>query len=49
MTAEMRALRAGLPPPVVLVDDAVIIALKDTIKSLHNKISNMQQEAQYQV
>jgi hypothetical protein len=39
----------GLPPPVVMVDDAVIIGLHDRTKSLQHKISSMQREAQYQV
>lgn len=40
---------AGLPPPVVLVDDGVILGLHERIKALQHNLSVMQREAQYQV
>lgn len=40
---------SGLPPPLVLVDDGVILGLQDRIRGLLLKLAAMQQEAQYQV
>lgn len=42
-------LSAGLPPPIVLVDEAVILGLRDRVKTLQAKMLVMQREAQYQV
>jgi hypothetical protein len=39
----------GLPPPLVLVDDSIILGLQDRIKALLQKVAAMQRDAQYQV